>query len=243
MNDVESNLPTVSTFVRSKLGEVADSCEDRIAMQIHRNELRIALSDGATTSSFSAQWAERLTSWFVERRVRPTPLALLRVLPALGRLWLREVRSRPLPWHAEEKILEGSFATFLGLTYEPGTPLRAIVVGDSCLFHIRGDQLLDSFPYRSSEQFASRPVLLSTSVRANAVVRDEICSRDFDVKPGDVVLGATDGISQWLMRADEAQEPRWDIFTDSDKLQEIVDEERSERRMRNDDVACAWFTV
>ena len=243
MIDTDPVVPAVSTFVRCKLGETAESCEDRVAVRALDGTLRIGVSDGATTSSFSAQWADLLTNWFVERRAHATPKAIERVLPVLGSRWLKDVRSRPLPWHAEEKILEGSFATFLGVSVEGGTSLRAIAIGDSCLFHVRADAMLSSFPYETAEQFASRPVLLSTSARANAVVGAAIAHTEFELAPGDLVIAASDGLAQWLMRSHEAGVPRWEIFADTQTLEAVVDEERYERRMRNDDVACAWFTA
>src|ERR1700681_1827963 len=106
----------VATFVTSKPGEEADACEDVIRVRDHADGVRIGASDGATTSSFSREWATRLAEWFTRRTSHPDPEAIWRTVPLLGRIWRSDVGSRPLPWHAEEKLRQGAFATLLGVT-------------------------------------------------------------------------------------------------------------------------------
>jgi hypothetical protein len=235
--------PTVFTFLASKLGELPESCEDVIANRHRSGTVQIALSDGATTASFSAEWARLLTNWFTARSVHPDPEALVRIAPFLGRSWMRFVLARPLPWHAEEKAREGSFATILGVTIT-GRRLKGIALGDTCLFHVRDGRLLSSFPYHSSEEFASRPVLVATRMPAAGAMAGAVQSIEAELDPADLVVMATDGLAQWLMRNVESDVEPWSVFHEgSDALRELVDVERNARRMRNDDIGCAWFTA
>jgi hypothetical protein len=163
--------------------------------------------------------------------------------PVLGRGWLKYVRSRPLPWHAEEKVLEGSFATLLGVTVSE-RHWRAIAVGDTCLFHVRDGAMLSSFPYTASAEFSASPVLVCTAARSAQSMTDAIRLAEGELRAGDVIVMATDGLAEWLLRSVESARQPWHIFDGGrDALQLLVDEERASRRMRNDDVGCAWLAV
>ncbi len=73
---------------------------------------------------------------------------------------------------------------------------------------------------------------------------DAIRFAEGELKTGDVIVMATDGLAQWLLRSVESAREPWHIFNeDRDALQLLVDEERASRRMRNDDVGCAWVAV
>jgi hypothetical protein len=233
--------PLVQSVCTSKLGEEPESCEDALRVS-SGGELRIALSDGASTASFSAEWANRLADWYVARSQHPNGDSLIRMAPILGKAWRRSVTSRPLPWHAEEKMQGGSFATLLGVSVID-SHWRAIAVGDTCLFHIRGDSVLASFPYTTSEEFGARPVLVWTGPSTPAFT-GAIQEAEGQLQPADLLVAATDGFAQWLVASVERNQQPWEIFKEGPAaIQTLVDEERAARRMRNDDVACAWLTL
>jgi hypothetical protein len=233
----------ISTFRTSKLGEPLDACEDVAFWLQQPDGMRVALSDGATTSTFSGEWALRLVQWFARRTVHPDPAALARIAPVLGKRWLDWVRRRPLPWHAEEKLRDGSFATLLGVTVT-NEGWQAIAIGDTCLFQVRDGALLSSFPYASSEEFAARPILASTRAEASYSIPDSIRLARGELQDRDMLVMATDGLAQWLLRSVELETEPWAIFSQGvDALRAVVDEERVHRRMRNDDICCAWLTI
>jgi hypothetical protein len=235
----ESN---VRTFSASKLGEEPENCEDVVRVRSGDDGTRIAVCDGASTASFSADWAARLADWYVGRSKHPDADALLRMAPVLGRAWRRSVGSRPLPWHAEEKMLEGSYAALLGLTVS-GARWTAMAVGDTCLFHVRDGTICAAFPYTTAERFAERPLLVWTGPTTTSFA-GAIQVAQGDLHTGDVLVVATDGFANWLLSNAERNRQPWDLFQDgAHAIQHVVDEERAARRMRNDDVACAWFTL
>jgi len=236
-----SPQPLVQSVCTSKLGEELEACEDVLRIG-GGDELRIALSDGASTASFSAEWANRLAGWFVARSQHPDREALIRMAPALGKGWRQLVTSRPLPWHAEEKMQDGSFATLLGVSVIDSR-WRAIAVGDTCLFQIRDGSLCTSFPYTTAEQFGARPILVWTGP-STPTFAGAIREAEGELQPADVIVAATDGFAQWLVANVERDRQPWDVFKQGPTaIQELVNEERAARRMRNDDVACAWFTL
>lgn len=244
-------LTAPHVILRSKLGEPPESCDDYgIAWASDDgSRARVALSDGASTSTFSGQWAALLVSWFMRRRVEPTAASLERVVNKLGALFLRNVRSRPLRWHTEQKLQEGTYATLLGVSIDSDGTWRALAVGDSCMFHVRGEALVTSFPYTSWEEFAARPILACTEARANGVMAEGIRTTEGRAEPGDLLVFATDGLAQWFMRNVETKRNPWEMFYETDdaeverNLELLINEERAERRMRNDDVACARMVM
>ena len=119
-----------------------------------RVELRFAIADGATEGVGSAAWARILVEAYCRSR-RPrldVPDFLLRAY----RQWsshkehyLRQQQSSSggVPWFVEEGLRVGAFSTLLGLRlYETGGgsegEWEATAVGDSCLAHMRQDELL-----------------------------------------------------------------------------------------------------
>jgi len=164
-------------FVAPKEGEVIDKCEDVVS--IHRSQRRFAVSDGATTASYSAEWARALCRHAVESP--PPPLGGegregTDVEAGLMRGWLE----RPLEyWHPEvpwERLLrpslfnkakEGSGASLAGVEVledrdGDGLKFRAWALGDSCVIHFRGSQVISSTPMDSSANFSHVPTLLMT---------------------------------------------------------------------------------
>jgi len=120
----------------------------------------------------------------------------------------------------------------------------AIAVGDTCLFQVRDGALLSSFPYKSSEEFLQRPTLAGTNPKMNSLLAESFQSAEGALRSGDLIVAATDGLSQWLLRSVEQDSQPWHIFMeDADSLAGLCDLERGEHRMRNDDVACAWIRV
>jgi hypothetical protein len=223
-----------------KLGEALDDCEDILRTSIVDSEMRIALCDGATMSSFAKQWAELLADAYVLDPFCGSVDLKNRSVMLIDE-WQRLVFSRPLSWHAQEKARSGAFATFLGLTVR-NNEWSALAIGDTCLFHVRADGSLRAFPLGCSADFTNDPILLSSSHSANEEVFDQLVSCSGTLGPADLLLMATDGLASWLMTQHEAGRSPWSIFaSDAGAVGRLCDERRMSREMKNDDVACAWI--
>src|SRR5205823_4284926 len=115
----------------------------------------------ASESSFAGLWAQLLVDGFVN----PDRSAVSETewFEALQKRWAADVDGRELPWYAEEKREQGAFATFLGLTLKrgddggPGGRWKARAVGDSCLFQIRSERLIQAFPLTNANEFGNQP--------------------------------------------------------------------------------------
>jgi hypothetical protein len=194
---------------------------------------RFAVADGASESAYAATWAKLLVESYVRKRGRwSTHLALTR------RRWQERCPLTDLPWYLEEKIDEGAFAAFLGVSFHGWDDWRAYAVGDTCLFHVRGDELQRSFPVRHSKEFGNRPNLLGSRSPANGNETDcaRMRARWFDK---DVLLLATDALAEWFLRQAEAGGKPWQELLGVGSPRHFADwvlRMRAAERLRNDDV-------
>ncbi|GEN09575.1 Protein phosphatase 2C [Myxococcus fulvus] len=212
--------------------------------------LHVAVADGATESLFSGLWARLLAREYARGPLR-APSDLLQALPGLQRRWLAEVEGRELPWYAQEKLREGAFATLLGVSLA-GTPARgdgvvgtwsALAVGDSCLFQVRDEQLLRSFPLELASSFGSRPFLVSTHGAQNARVVEQAREATGEVRAGDTLLLMTDALAHWLLGEHERGGRPWLALPARASFESFVAGLRAARSIRNDDTTLMRLSV
>ena len=216
--------------------------------------LLAAVADGATESLFSGHWARLLAGAFARGEV-PDAAGLLAVLPELQRQWHAHVGGKSLPWYAEEKLREGAFATLLGVRLleqptvdGPGT-WEALAVGDSCLFQLRRDGLLRSFPLEQSAAFGSTPFLLSTHAHQNGRVGAQVRMASGDLRDGDTLFLMTDALACWFLAEHERGQAPWTALPGSLSgegrvaFEALIDGLRARKAIRNDDVTLLQLSV
>ena len=203
-------LPRLQTFWLQKEGNASTEYEDAFwcptSLPHDWKTFRVAIADGATETSFSREWAKLLARSYGRNRLAHDlgPAALSRP----RQFWQRLVARRSLPWYAEAKAEMGAYSSLLGITVSrngaSGT-WEAIAVGDSCLFQVRGDDLLEAFPLVTSESFTSRPALLG-SVADAALENSAMHTRAGLWQPGDVFYLMTDALACWFLKRRECQD-------------------------------------
>ncbi len=243
------NIPHLlwHAFHTHKRGNTPDEYEDAFAGDAVT--ARFAVADGASESSFTATWAKLLVDAFVAAKGRSW--RDLGWLEPPRQHWADDVDPRPLPWYAEEKRDQGAYATLLGVAFrkvrhralnrEDGT-WRALSVGDSCLFRLRGGKLVRSFPMVNSVDFGNQPALLGSRGRSNDTPQDIRRGRG-KWRPGDRFLLMTDALAEWMLRRNEQeQRPADDIdrllaeSSPQEAFAAWVEERRTGQGLRNDDV-------
>ncbi len=238
-------------FSVSKAGHGDDENEDRFrapaGFSAGGNLGALAVSDGATEASFSREWADAMvgTNWRGLTEA-PTVSGTDILDSAFVEPWVTEARvtfaqhtdGRSLPWYARAKMTrQGAFATFLGLRLTQGRGTRrwtAVACGDSCLFHVVGEQINAVFPLQSVHAFGNRPDLVPSNT-TNPL--PPFRRREETWGEGDRFLLATDAVAMWLLDESDGGTRLRHVLgcPDLEAFQTLINEERVEHRIKNDD--------
>jgi hypothetical protein len=229
--------------------EYQDSCRTDGARSV------AVIADGVSSSIFSAQWADLLTAAVLACPPDPDrPESFAPWLQELRKQWSQSIDTSSLAWFQRAKLPQGAFSTLLWLEVSPvenasagfgAERVLARAIGDSCLFHLRGGELVRTFPMQQSAEFQADPIVLgSVDLKRDHLLgfgrMDEFCY------PDDLLVLCTDALAEWAMRRYEENDPPdwdacWDV-SDDDWAAEIV-ELRSRREMRIDDTTLALLRV
>jgi hypothetical protein len=199
---------------------------------------RVAIADGASEGWQSGPWARVVAAAFV--RTPPTPESFD---DWVGSVREKAPKSETTSWYAEEKAALGSFATMLGLAFEDakdgGIRWRAVAVGDSCLFQVRGEKLLAKFPVESVADFSNRPKLVGSAPGAEVAEPDWFAGRG---ELHDVFYLLTDALAEWFLRlrnANARPENELDRVTEPSRppaaFADWIKSLRDAKAIRNDD--------
>ena len=236
-----AHLHGFEPFSLAKEGAADDENEDSFAVNAATGT--IAVSDGASSSFGARVWSRALVD---VAAANPAPLTAPFVEAVMGPAaaqWTQHHTSGELPWWAQEGLRRGGFATLLMVRIGSGPAGRAwqaLAVGDSCVFHLRragtGWQLLRSFPLETAEAFGSHPVLLpSVSPPPSAGI--ELAGGQ--LAAGDVLLAATDAVSEWLL--EDPERLAFAVEAPIDDVAQAVREARRSQAMVNDDATFIRF--
>ncbi|GHD08633.1 hypothetical protein GCM10010334_62130 [Streptomyces finlayi] len=183
----------------------AEPSEDAAAFDLGRG--RIALSDGASRALGSREWARCLVQTFVAEPPSELTDATVRAwAAAAGREWTASLEiPDDAPPYVRDAAARGSFATLLGIVVDPAPPgansvwWRAVAVGDTCLFALRDEMVVEAFPLDSADQFGSVPDLVPTSGPEWENSLTELRTTRGSCGPGDVLLLMTDALAKWAL--------------------------------------------
>jgi len=215
---------TVRAFLMPKERETLDDCEDVVS--IHQNRRRFAISDGAGTASYSAEWARALCRQAMD--TPPPVFADVEGATTEGRTKEDEDRLRgwwgnaldywrpEVPWERlvsrltmVNKAKEGSGATLAGIEIldgggQEGVRFRAWALGDTCVIHLRNNKVLASRPMVRADQFNNVPLLLLTRPGFVEIYLRHWQSWESTLVPGDILLMGTDALSKYILGALES---------------------------------------
>lgn len=232
---------------------------------------RFAVADGASESMLSGPWARVLVKVFCRLGWHPVVQGQEGVLEAsvgaaLNRaycswqLWrdqylrARENRGKPVQWYEEPGLRAGAYATLLGLELvsagddearcPPGS-WTAVAAGDSCLFQVRGCQLVTVFPVEKSSEFGTSPPLICSKPRPKQV---PFAAAAGWLAKGDRLYLMTDALAAWFLACAERGETPWRILDAlgnprESMFEELVKDLRRSKKLRNDDITLIRIEV
>ena len=237
-------LPAPAVFRVPKYGSTRAEYED--AMAWSRRQRRFAVADGASASAFARLWARLLVQAYVAGGLRAANLE--HDLAPLQARWLADVEQRDLPWYAAEQARRGAFAALVGLALHADGRWAALAVGDCCVFHVRGRQLLAAVPLSQPDAFDARPLLLGSRAAANVGLRaaGAIVSAEGTWQPGDTFLLMSDALAATFLRVASTMDgpiDALDFERNPSGFRHWINQLRAERLLHNDDVSLMWLAL
>jgi len=217
--------------------------------------LLAAVADGATEGMFGEIWSRILAS----RAAQVFPDCRLdRLIGDSSSAWLRfkqrkasagRALTRLPAWLEEPGLEQGAFSTFAAISLAEDHTWTAVAVGDSCLFHVRADELLLHWPVQTSADFARRPYLLCSAQGPGTQLDDNtrsVCGR---WAVDDHFFLMSDALACWFLRECEQGGKPWvtllNLGTDEARgsFEDMVTHWRESEGMRNDDVTLIRVDV
>ena len=217
----------VNAFRLPKIGASDPECEDAYwcgpgpGGDDDQPFLRVIIADGASESMLAGRWARHLTEVFAaapeqistgtgfnaayERAAAGWEAELARYLQE------RADRDSPIQWYEEPGLARGAHSTLLAAEFSCSPDSEhaywvAAALGDSCLFQVRGGELVDKVPIYDSAGFGNQPALLSSSGTAAEVLGRHLTVKTGNLCRGDTCYLATDALSAWFLRMAETGE-------------------------------------
>jgi hypothetical protein len=129
---------------------------------------------------------------------------------------------------------------------------EALAIGDSCLFQIRGEDLIARFPLEKSELFDSRPVLVPSVVSQSGRLNESLKEAAGRWEEGDVFYLMTDALARWfLKRCELRNDPLFCLneIKTQDDFDRLIHEQRMDatddgaRILKNDDVTLIRCSI
>lgn len=240
-------------FELAKEPEHPDQNQD--AWWLNAHEGVAAIADGVTSGIFSRQWAQILTRAAVADWPDPSDDERFpRWLADLRTRWESEIDTSGLAWYQRAKLREGGFSTLVWLRLldnqglrdgRDQSPIEVMAVGDSCVFHVRNDALLESFPLEASSQFDSSPMVLgSVDLKRDGQLQFE--RLEISCRTGDMLVLCTDAVAAWALDRYEQGEPvLWSQYWDMPPEAWVgeICSLRNQGRMRYDDATLLLLRV
>jgi len=255
-------------FYAPKLGNAEHEWEDGAAgwcgdPATGRNP-RFAVADGATEGFGSARWAQQLVAGWLGvdgpdgpdpygERSAPPPAPPPALHPDELLRWLARAQAR---WSADSQVAGasdlarlklarvGSFATVLACELSdlagPAPRWDGVALGDTVLFHVRGERLVTQFPPIAAEDFGVNPDGVSTVPDRLAASVGRLAHHSGPLELDDRLYLATDAFAQWMVAADR-RDPRalWPALAALDHpgtFRALLARRRDRGEMTNDDV-------
>ena len=208
------------------------------------------MSDGATMSSFSGRWAKKIVE-STKRFRNPKPdsdtdpfaAKLKNKLKEAATNWKQEL-PKDLPWYAQEKAEKGAFASLLWFRLDKkANKAYAVAIGDTNLFHFRGQEKIKAWPMEKFGDFNNHPILIPSKIEEleNFKVPSPF-SKEYSWEKGDVFLLATDALAAYILHQYETKPDDFSKalselinLNSSGEFVDVVTRLRMEELMKNDD--------
>jgi Protein phosphatase 2C len=202
---------------------------------------RIAVSDGASASSQASRWARCLVEGFIDDPFDPgDETELTNWLARRVDLFEDQTPAAAVDrsWYQEAAERQPAFGTLVAMSLAEDGCYRVVGVGDSCFFHLRAGELLESLPLSDAHDFGSTPDLVSSDPEQISQVVASAFRGATTAEHGDTLLLATDALSEWALSRGTEEAEVWNLLEqiDAEGFERLSYEARQSGEMENDDL-------
>lgn len=219
----------------------------------------VGVADGATEGVLAGEWANiTLKSLSKTAGDIHTPDDVMPQLNEAVQTWGRFKRLRTvngtkpltaLPaWLEDEAVARGAFSTACVVWFDDNGEWSGAAIGDSCVFQIRQDELVEVWPVSASSEFNNSPYLVSSETACNHELAAHIKTRRSQWEREDRFYFATDALACWILKQHENQTPPWnklasfDSIAAPDEFSAFVASIRDAGEIQNDDTTLVCVT-
>ncbi|MBK8094506.1 MAG: hypothetical protein IPK32_21725 [Verrucomicrobiaceae bacterium] len=219
----------------------------------------VGVADGATEGVLAGEWAN-ITLKSLSKTVGDIR-TVDDVTPQLNeavQTWERFKRlrtvngTRPLTalpaWLEDEAVARGAFATACVVWFSDNGEWIGAAIGDSCVFHLRQDELIEAWPLSNSIEFNNSPYLVSSEAACNVDLAKHIKTCRSQWEREDRFYFATDALACWILKQHENHASPWtklasfDAIAAPDEFSAFVEFLRESGEIRNDDTTLVRVT-
>lgn len=250
----------VRNFQIPKKGNTLQECEDAFYPDIigthSENNFSFAIADGSTVGMLSKQWAKILVETYCnyskDNNLEMDSKVIVKKAQDYWAKWKeeyinnRQTQGNPIKWYEENGLETGAFSTLLGFTLQDNNKWYSIALGDSCLFQIRDDEVVSSFPIPidSWDKFQNNPLLICSNPINNKNVIASFEKGEGDWQSGDMFYLMTDAMAHWFsyLKTQDGKQP-WVMISKifQQKEQTFSEENNFIENWVNDDIRTEFF--
>jgi serine/threonine protein phosphatase PrpC len=238
--------------------ETISGCQDNFSYNEAKN--CFAIADGATQSFYSSIWSKLLVDYFCENP-QIDKNNWQEWLELIQQKWLEEVKAElrkaksgnNTAWielHNGLELSKSATSTFIGLQFIENQA-KISIVGDSCLFIFKGNQLIQTHLLQNSTDFNNRPGYFGSRSKNNDDYEPEFLDIELKYEQQSDKLYfvlATDALAEYIFKYTEQQR---DILTNllgidsQQNFEKFVEYARHNDtiKMKNDDVTLMILEV
>lgn len=240
-----------------KENESITDCQD--CFQINEAENCFAIADGASQSFYPNIWAQMLVNKFcqdpeINQQNWQTWLAPIQdqwLLEVQKRVTKAETEKRPV-WVTNKNRLnfrDAATSTFIGLQFLDDQ-VKVSIVGDSCLFILKGNELKKTYLLKSSKDFNDRSAYFASYPKDNQY-EPSFFDIPLDSKKSQdcfYFILATDALSEYIFKCREQEKKIFNTLlkiSSQGEFENFVAQVRNADniRMKNDDVTLISLSL
>lgn len=249
------NIST-KAFSISKSGNTDKENEDALCFNLTNddNTFTAAIADGSTEGYLSKEWAKTLVRKFCTIDYNFNHISNFHdeFYNSCTHHWSkyftqyikkRNSSNNPIQWFEEPGLTAGAFSSITGANiFNQNNKSYAIVysIGDSCLFNISNEKIVNSFPIESPDEFNNSPLLLPSNNNNLKNLKKFYKTTHIEIKHNDKFLFMTDAIACWFLKENLNQTMPWKVLNEINEQEhfyDFVNNLRKNKQIKNDDTS------